>query len=274
MFSRERRIFLETSLAASAVALLHLTGASKLLADVPLPKEATFTTQVPYAHEIDYLLFKQYLLGQFNKGMQPVSLDTFIRGLNGQIEIPSNAFMITADDSRKSQFTNGRRAILEIQKETGIFIPMVIFAITKFGDTTQPFDQEADEAVSFSDASSNSKGHDCMTKGDLKILIAEGHSVQNHTTNHIDMPNVSEDKRNGDVKTCEDRLTELYKEVGVIRKYKALAYPFGHYQGQIDYVQSQGFDVAFSTRNTKLQTSTDRFICGRVGLPYSVNGQV
>src|SRR5690242_9349786 len=108
-----RRSFLGAAVAAALLPGEALAAA----ATTPGP----FYVQTRTYHEVDYAAFKAELLGLLNNGWQPVAVETIVKALDGAISIPQGQtyFHITWDDSRLSQYTDGWRAINEIQQERG-----------------------------------------------------------------------------------------------------------------------------------------------------------
>lgn len=104
-----------------------------------------------------------------------------------------------------------------------------------------------------------------MNKGQIIDLITRGHRVENHTVNHANLPTLPTGARNAEVEVGEERITALWRIAGMERKNKLFAYPYGRYQGQTEYIESLGYNLAFSTIRRERHASQDRYTLGRIG---------
>jgi len=249
----------------------------KIISENPTPDikvapvgNVSFITTNYYSHEVDYGPFKQFLLDKISHGVNFISLDQFVRGLNGQEIISPNSAMITWDDSRESQFTNGRRAVLEVENETGKPVPVTVFALTQDERSMTPTELLDPKTVSFNDGV-----HKNLTIDEEVQMIKDGFSLQVHTDNHPNLAAMDPKVADGEIKTSDQKIDGLYKRAGVPRKVRAIAYPYGSTDAAVmAMVQADGFDAAFGTSNTDLMTSQNRFDEGRTGLVYTVGGLV
>ncbi len=158
-----RRGFIKLSAAIGAATTLGGASATKLFAQTVEP----FNAEVRTYHEVNGPQFKQDILNLLDSGAQPVSIETMVGALNGTIVIPPTirAFHITWDDSRLSQYTQGLKAIQEIQQERGIFVPVTAFIITKFEHLTMPVEQMPDDTPTYSEDGNFVGKHQFFTKG-------------------------------------------------------------------------------------------------------------
>lgn len=223
--------------------------------------EPAFATEILLFHEVSYSGVRNSVLGRMRQGFQPLSVEIFVKALNGEVEIPwwnLRTFLITFDDGLASQYHEGLRALQSINQETGIFVPAVFFVMTKFDNLQTEFNEIGENVPSYRDGS-----HRYMTKGQLLELIAEGFWVDNHTIDHANLPSLSIGARNAQVEDGQARINALWKLAGRDKPYKLFAYPNGNYFGQVDYIRDLGYDAAFSTIKTNWHTTSNRYRLGR-----------
>lgn len=244
--------------AAAGSALL---GVLNPLAPLVQAKEETFEVAVLMYHEMSPKAFKNDLLWRINQGEQPVSLPTYISFLDGSINIPAGLrmFLVTCDDGLLSQYRAASAVIDEVRKQTGWFVPMNFFVMTKFNDPPLPLAEIPRNTSSYND-----DVHQYMSLGEMIEFIQRGHRVENHTVNHGNLSALSWGARNAEVEGGEERIEEIWQLAGVERDFKTMAYPYGVYQGQLEYVQSLGYAAAFSTISTTVHSSASRFFAGRI----------
>lgn len=221
--------------------------------------EPTVKTEVVAFHEITFSKMVNTLLPLIKKGAQPISLETFYSALQGDIEIPPGlmTFLVTCDDTLKSQRTQGLRAIEYLETQTGWFIPMVLFAMMRFDN--KPVDENLEKTT----PAFNDRVHSYMTSEDLIYMIQQGHSVQDHGANHIPLTTLNGNRLLQEVEVNEQKIDNLYGLAGVERTVRAFAYPNGLYKGRVDFIASQGLDLAFSLDATMFHQFSRRFTIGR-----------
>jgi peptidoglycan/xylan/chitin deacetylase (PgdA/CDA1 family) len=230
---------------------------------------APFRSEFRLYHEIRYGLFKRDLLALLDGGAQPISIETIVGALNGSLTIPAGVrtFHITWDDARLSQFTDGWRAIQEVHRERGIFIPVTAFLITKFEHL--PLASMAavpDDTPCYSEDGDFPGKHHYMTKAQVIELIRGGVHAGSHTVNHPDLPSLSEGAMEGELVVAEQRIQGLWDLAGVPRPVKVFAYPYGRFNERvIGVLRSLRCDAAFSTIANALHSPQERFILGRFG---------
>ena len=231
-------------------------------------KEVSFTSSVLYYHEVTRGRITSDIIDLIKRGFQPLSLDAFIRTLNGDVDISSDpTFIVTFDDSRLSQYTQGLPAIDAIEKQMGIIIPVTFFGIVGFSNVDgidygpNTIDKIPDETTAFYDGAVNKY----MNKAQLIQVLEWGHSIQNHTINHPYLTRVSSGDLINEIRWGESRVDELWKAAGRKRSVRAFAYPYGAFRRrEQDYLASFGYDVAFSTMPTTSHTTAQRFRLGRL----------
>ena len=259
MLTRRRFLTLAGMLSAAAVC------PSAALAQEAAP----FRSEFRVYHEIQYALFKHDLLGLLDGGAQPISIETIVGALNGSLTIPAGirTFHITWDDARLSQFTDGWRAIQEVQRERGIFIPVTAFLITKFEHLpVASMAAVPDGTPCYSEDGDFPGKHRYMTKAQVVELIRGGVHAGSHTVNHPDLPSLGEGAMEGELVLAEQRIQGLWELAGVPRPVKVFAYPYGRFNDRIIAVlRSLRYDAAFSTIGNPLHSVRERFILGRFG---------
>ena len=224
-------------------------------------KEITIQSTFLRYHEISFLKLKTDLLNLINQGYQPISLETLIGTLDDKITIPQglSTFFVTFDDGLASQYEQGAKALEEVEKETGWFIPVTLFAMTKFENLPLPIEEIPEETPSYND-----RAHRYLTKRQLIEMIKKGHRVENHTVNHADLRRLSDGARNAEMIEGKNRIRALWKLAGREKKYSAFAYPYGIFEGQVEYVKNLNYDVAFSNLPTISHSSLNRYFLGRI----------
>lgn len=226
----------------------------------PAEGEPILDATVLMYHEISYSSFKRDLVDFLERGHVPLSGDDLVNLFDRGLEDAKKSFLfVTLDDGRKSQYRAAEVAD-DIFKESGIFIPLTFFVLTKFDDFTGEISDVPDETPSYRDGV-----HQFMRKGEIIDLIKRGHRVENHTVNHANLPTLPTGARNAEVETGEERIRALWRIAGRERKNKLFSYPYGNYQNQVEYIRSLGYSLAFSTIRSTRHSSQDRYILGRVG---------
>lgn len=245
-----------TATALWAPQLLHADGGNKDLE--PRTLESTFLMY----HQMSASGLKRDLLNYINRGFEPIGLERLVDHLNGNVMIPSDqpTFMVTCDDGLASQYPAVTETVYEVLNETGYFVPVVFFVLTKFNDLPLPMEEIPGDTPSYND-----RVHQYLTKDQIIDLIQRGFQVEPHTPNHGYLPALAEDAWRAEVIDGERHVRELWKLAGREKKYSALAYPMGGYNYQIVDLVSQIYDVAFSTNPTTFHSSSARYILGRIG---------
>lgn len=256
-----RRVFLRVMGTVGLGLAINALAPKPVGAFLEAPAEPpTLRSSILMYHEMSYLPFKRNLLNLIREGQQPISPDTAVSVINGLRAIPDNlqTFMVTCDDSLLSQYDSILRATEEVADETGFFVPVTLCAIMKLNNPAVPVTELPDSTPMYND-----DVHQYLTLRHVINLIKAGHILANHTVNHAILPNLSVGARNAEVEIAEERIEAIYQMAGVARPVKIIAYPLGRYQGQMDYIRQQGFDLGLSTLSVKLHTPETRLFAGR-----------
>ena len=213
-------------------------------------------------HEVTDRGMTLELISLIRAGYQPISLGTFVKALRGEITIPQNfpTFMVTCDDGLLTQYTQGLRVVANVERETGWFVPLTLFVMTRL-EGLPNIEEIPDDTPSFND-----RVHSYMTKGQIIELIKKGHFVENHTIDHMDITQLSENERSLQVEGGEERINALWELAGRERTCRAFAYPYGRFRGQEKYIESLGYDLAFTTLQTTQHSSLTPYTLGRIGI--------
>lgn len=224
------------------------------------PLNATF----PVYHDgLRASTLKRDILNYLSRGFVPITLDHVVAHFNGDIEIPSSlpTFMVTCDDGYASQYEAVLRATEDVFQETGFFIQVVFFVMTKFNDISLPMKDIPGNTPSYNDGVNK-----YMPKDQLIEVIEEGHRVEAHTPNHGHLTRLREDARRAEVLDGKLHVQELWKLTGKEKKTSTFAYPYGEYNNQIiESVKEAHYDIAFSTNRTTFHSPADRYNLGRIG---------
>lgn len=225
-----------------------------------LPPASLTSTFLMY-HEMDYSHFKQDLLRLIAEGQQPISPQTAISVISGLTTLPPNlrTFIVSCDDSLASQYEPILKATEEIKKETGLFVPVIICAITKLNDPAGPVNELPLDTPLYND-----HFHNYLNLSQSIDLIQAGHIFGNHTVNHGRLPTLEEGARNGEIETAEERIEAIYQMAKVDRPLKIFAYPEGAYTNQLAYIAQLNFDLAFSTEPNIVHTPYTKLHAGRI----------
>lgn len=258
-FGRQRRELLK----AFAMAPLIGSPLARITNVLFQQEDRIQRTRVLLYHEVSLNRMVSDVIRLIRREDQPISLDTFIGALNGDIDIHPNlgTFLITCDDGFVSQYNQGLDAIDIIQRETGWFVPLTLFAMMRFEGLPYPLSELPDDIPSFWDGDPR---HHYMNKGQLIEMLRLGHYVENHTVDHKNLTSLTLEQRRDQVELAEGRVDELWQLANRQRLYRSFAYPYGNYQGQEEYVADAGFDAAFSTIGTTVHRSSQRYRLGRV----------
>ncbi len=224
-------------------------------------QEVAFNSSVLTYHQVTAARMTSDIVGLVRQGYQPLSLDTFISALNGDVTIPANlkTFLVTCDDGLASQYSQGLAAIDVIEKQTGWFVPLTLFSLMRFEGLPLSMNEIPDTTPCFND-----RVHRYMNKAQLVEMLQQGHYVENHTIDHMDLTRLSPGQRSAEVELGEARVDELWETAGRERTCRAFAYPYGRSRGLADYIDSVGYDVAFTTVASTVQKSSQRYSLGRL----------
>lgn len=258
-FGRQRRNFLK----AFAMAPLIGSPLARVTNILFQQEDQVQRTRVLLYHEVSLNRMVSDATRLIRSGDQPISLDTFIGALNDDIDIHPDlgTFLITCDDGFVSQYNQGLDAVDIIQRQTGWFIPLTLFAMMRFEGLSHPLSELPDDTLSFWDGDPR---HQYMNKGQLIEMLQLGHYVENHTVDHKSLTSLTAEQRRDQVELAEGRVDELWQLANRQRLYRTFAYPYGNYQGQEEYIAGVGFDAAFSTIGTTVHRSSQRYRLGRV----------
>jgi len=257
-----RRTFLKaSSIAGAAMGLGGFAPATALAKAVP-----PLVCEIRYYHEIFGPVFRRQLLNLLDSGAQPISLETIVGALNGTITLPPNlrTFHISWDDARLSQITAGWPVILDLQQSRGIAIPVTAFVMTQFAHLALPVEAIPDDTPCYVEMPPG--GHRFFTKKQALEVIGQGVQVANHTVDHALLTHLAAPDRNAQIAVGEQRVQALWDLAGKTRSVKVFAYPYGAFdRSTLGFVQSLGYDAAFSTLHRTAQSPADRYQLGRIG---------
>ncbi|MEK7617315.1 MAG: polysaccharide deacetylase family protein [Patescibacteria group bacterium] len=223
-------------------------------------REVRLISSVLTYHEVNAAKMTSDVVSLIRRGYQPLSLDTFVGALRGEVEIPQGlpTFLVTCDDGLFSQYTQGLQAVDTIERQTGYFVPLTLFTMTRFEGL--PITEDLpDEVPSFNDGR-----HRYMNKGQLVDMLRKGHYLQNHTADHMSVTQLPEDRLRDQIEVSEGKIDLLWELAERERTVKAFAYPNGRYAGREGFIQDAGFDVAFTTAGITQHSSANPFRLGRL----------
>lgn len=257
-----RRNFLALTAKVTAGAALALSGIGPVID--AFAAETELDVRVLTYHEVGPGKLITDIVSLVKQGCQPISMETYIYALNGDIKIPAGlkTFMVTMDDSRLSQYTSVLEVTDFIQQETGFFVPVTFFALTAFNHLGLPIKDVPPNTPTY-----QSGNIQYMTKRNVLHLLEKGHYIFNHTIDHADLVAVTDDVRNAQIVLGEENIQVLWDLSGRERTIKTLAYPNGSFnQRLINTVQGLNYDAAFTTQKTTIHTPSRRYMEGRIGM--------
>lgn len=235
-----------------------------LLQEVPR-REIRLNTTVLFYHSVSAATLTSHAVSLIRRGAEPISLEGFNNNLKGITDDlnGTQTFMVTLDDGYYSQYSEVLQDVENIGRQTGRFVPVTFFVMTKFNG--QPITEELeDDTPSFNDGT---RGHVYMDKGQVIDLIRCGHDIQDHTANHVPLTTVSGDRLYAEVEVAEEKIDRLWELAERERLVRAIAYPNGLYRGREAFVEGEGFDLAFTTAPMTVHSSLRPFAIGRVAKP-------
>lgn len=144
------------------------------------------------------------------------------------MEIPPGlpTFLVTCDDGLLTQYTQGLQAVDNIERQTGYFVPLTLFTMTRFEGL--PITEDLpDETPSFND-----DRHRYMNKGQLLDMLRRGHYLQNHTADHMSVTQLSGDRLSDQIEVSEGKIDALWELAERERTVRAFAYPNGRFVGR------------------------------------------
>lgn len=170
-------------------------------------REIRLATSVFTYHEVSAAKMTSDVVSLIRRGYQPLSLDTFVLALKGEIEIPPGlpTFLVTCDDGLLTQYTQGLQAVDNIERQTGYFVPLTLFTMTRFEGF--PISEDLpDEIPSFNDGR-----HRYMNKGQLVDMLRRGHYLQNHTADHMSVTQLSGERLRDQIEVSEGKIDALWE---------------------------------------------------------------
>ncbi len=201
-----------------------------------LPSDPAVGIDAPiiYYHEVpDPDAFARQLEGLVGEGFNVIPYERLVRALRGTTDLPEKPLVITFDDGRSSQLHNAAPVLLRLR------LPATFFVLPGF-DQLEP-------------------GH--LTAGAFARLRNWGFSVQSHTLNHADLPNLLRSDRGA----AEAEVVNSRAELLPIGGGDHFSYPFGGYdQATADLVRAAGYESAVSTRFVRVHFPEDLYRLGRI----------
>lgn len=222
---------------------------------------ASVQCEVLYYHEVYGRKLNTDIAARLDQGKTPISVEDLYYGLRGDdgVVLPKDIFTVTFDDGFLSQYTQGL-PVLERFREQGIFVPVALFAMTRFEGLELETVDIPDKTVSF-----RNNVYSYMNKGQLLEFLSLGYSMQNITNDHVNITAMSGRALDQQVGNAEKTINDLWAIAGRERSVRAFAYPFGASRGRVDYIADQGFDLAFGTSRSMYHSYQNRFTLGRYG---------
>ncbi len=252
-----------------AKTVLRSTGAGRVVADplgswfmdlpgtlsrridpLPAPGEppdpaAGIDAPIIYYHEVpDPDAFARQLEGLVGEGFKVVPYERLVRALRGMADLPEHPLVITFDDGRTSQLHNAAPVLLRLR------LPATFFVLPGF-DQREP-------------------GH--LSRDAFARLRNWGFSVQSHTLNHADIPNLLRSNRGA----AEAEVVHSREALLPIGGGDHFSYPFGGYdQATADLVRAAGYQSAVSTRFERVHFPDDLYRLARIAAnPQASHRQV
>ncbi|MCY3913129.1 MAG: polysaccharide deacetylase family protein [Chloroflexi bacterium] len=187
-----------------------------------------------YHHTRGADAFRDHLTALLNEGLEPVSFDQLIAGIEGWATLPPRAFALTFDDGWLGQYHDALPVLLELR------VPATFFVLPGFDRHGQ--------------------GH--MTIDQMREVRAAGMTVGSHTLNHARLPSLI--RQNLGAAQAEVVLSraDLERDVDGVDYF---AYPNGLYDDDvIQLVRDSGYRAAVTTVSGMVHSLDRRFELRRV----------
>lgn len=175
-----------------------------------------------------------------HNGWQAVNISDFFSWLDGGLELPKQAFLLTFDDG----FLSVHEHAAPVLKELGW--PATVFLVS------QLIGQQDTWCVT---SNPNGVTYPLMDSFHISELRAQGFSFQSHTRSHADLLTLNDRALYDQLAGAREDLQTLLGE-----RVDYLAYPYGRYDDRILFAaRSVGYRAAFSVQPGFNRRDIDRF---------------
>ena len=200
----------------------------------PVDPAGGIDAPIIYYHDVpDEAAFARQLEGLLEQGFKVVPYERLVRALRGEADLPDRPLVLTFDDGRVSQLQNAAPVLLRLR------LPATFFVLPGF-ERREPGHLDADA---------------------FARLKNWGFSVQSHTLNHAEIPNLLQANRGA----AEAEVVHSRDALLSIGGGHHFSYPFGSYdQASADLVRAAGYASAVSTRFERVHFSEDLYRLGRI----------
>jgi peptidoglycan/xylan/chitin deacetylase (PgdA/CDA1 family)/GT2 family glycosyltransferase len=176
------------------------------------------------------------------EGWAFIDLDTLLGALAGEERLPKRALLVTFDDAYADLLADG----CPVLEKRGI--PAVAFAVAGSVGGVNDWRREGAAELPLLDAEG------------LHELARRGVEIGSHCMTHRQLPKVSGEEIDGELRGSADALREL----GLPRP-RALAYPHGEWSAEVAAgVHAAGYEAAFTVAPGRVERSANRYALPRI----------
>lgn len=189
---------------------------------------------------VEPVRFAAHMQALAKAGWQAVPLASFLGWLDGQVELPEKAFLLTFDDGFLGVHEHAAPVLTRLN-----WLPTIFLVSQLLGKRDLWC------------ASHNPSGetYPLMDAGHIRELRGLGFSFQSHTRNHADLPTLDDATLQNELRGSREDLEDVLGE-----PVTHLAYPYGRYDDRVlQCAQAAGYHSAFSTQPGFNRRDIDRY---------------
>ncbi len=187
-----------------------------------------------YYHEVpDPVSFERQLADLLDSGLTPIPLARLVSGLESEVSVPRDSFVVTFDDGLLSQYRNALPVLLRLR------VPATFFVMPGFDRLQDGY----------------------MSESQIEHLISLGMDVGSHTFNHANVTRLVNLDMGAALQEIDGSRTELV----LLGAGDHFAYPYGMWDYSTEQiVMGSGYNAAVVTQPKVTHKTDSRFKLGRV----------
>lgn len=189
--------------------------------------------------------FTEHMRTLAKAGYQAVTLDNLLDWINGAMDLPEGAFVITFDDGYRGVYEHAQALLEQMQW------PYTVFLVSDLIGKNDHWTQEDSPGCSCSPL---------LNIDEIQYMSRRGCSFQSHSRSHYRLPLLSDANLANEVSGSRYALAEI---LGAEVSY--LAYPYGQFNDRVVVAaQVAGYRAACSTQSGFNQRGTDCYAIRRI----------
>lgn len=180
-------------------------------------------------YAISPVLFAAHMHHLASKGFRAISIDSLVDWLEGGLDLPDRAILVTFDDGFRGVYDHA----LPVLEDLGW--PFTVFLVS---------DLIGKEDIWTRSENPDGKTYPLLDKVQILDMQRRGVSFQSHTRSHTKLPTLNETQ-------LADQLTGSRLSLSALleQDVQYLAYPFGHLDDRVERAtRTAGYRAAFSTQ--------------------------